>query len=585
MIRSKTKNTICSTAGVILSGVWLFVLRRTDAFFSPYVLVFTLAAVGYILPSVKQTAYSRHERIILSVFALVLSLAVTLASYALYLFPPESLSRPLRILFRLKGVIILTLGGFAAFCGALRFLSSLSFKPSDARMSPGALFLISAGVFAAVYLSVLFLAKYPGILTEDSISQIEQGLSGIYSNHHPVFHTWIIRFFILSGQKLLGSVTAGVMLYSVFQVLVIACCFGYVISTLRIMKAPRAFVIIAAVLYAALPFHIMYSFTMWKDILFSAGMAVFLVTLFRILALRRAGFAACTGLFISGLAICLLRSNGFLAFLLSVPVFAIMFGRRRKGICAVLLLCLACSFVLKNTVLSAMGIKGADTVESLSVPVQQIARVISEQPGMLTDDELALLEKVVDVSKVQGCYTQFISNPVKDLIRETGDQQYLVQHKLEYLKLYVRLGVKYPLQYIAAFADETKGYYNSGYDFWVIADEITPNSSGIERHTLCPAFESVFNSFTAFFDTCPFLQLFRSIGLWVWAAATVLYVSIKKKNAAGAFLSVPLLAMILTLLAATPVFAEFRYAYAVFCCLPFLVSAAYYVKSEDTPNG
>lgn len=41
------------------------------------------------------------------------------------------------------------------------------------------------------------------------------------------------------------------------------------------------------------------------------------------------------------------------------------------------------------------------------------------------------------------------------------------------------------------------------------------------------------------------------------------------------FLPVPALSVIATLLIATPVYSEFRYAYSVFCTLPFLLAMTF----------
>ena len=77
-------------------------------------------------------------------------------------------------------------------------------------------FILSALCIAVVDCAVLFLADYPGILTEDSISQIEQLLSGVYSNHHPYYHTQLIRLCISAGLRLFGTMNAAVAVYSVF---------------------------------------------------------------------------------------------------------------------------------------------------------------------------------------------------------------------------------------------------------------------------------------------------------------------------------------------------------------------------------
>ena len=55
----------------------------------------------------------------------------------------------------------------------------------------------------------------------------------------------------------------------------------------------------------------------------------------------------------------------------------------------------------------------------------------------------------------------------------------------------------------------------------------------------------------------------------VWALLAVVAVNVVNRKKEF-FLTVPIVAVILTLLIATPVFAEFRYAYAVFTTLPFV---------------
>ena len=62
--------------------------------------------------------------------------------------------------------------------------------------------------------------------------------------------------------------------------------------------------------------------------------------------------------------------------------------------------------------------------------------------------------------------------------------------------------------------------------------------------------------------------------LFTWLTLLVSYLGFKKKDKLTLFLTVPCMAIIMTLLIATPVFAEFRYAYSLFCCLPFLGAIA-----------
>ena len=66
-------------------------------------------------------------------------------------------------------------------------------------------------------------------------------------------------------------------------------------------------------------------------------------------------------------------------------------------------------------------------------------------------------------------------------------------------------------------------------------------------------------------------MLFLCIGFYVWIVLVLLFISFIRKDKTGMFILIPVLAIICSLLISTPVYSEFRYAYALFCCLPFMV--------------
>ncbi|MCR5233446.1 MAG: hypothetical protein K6E53_06000 [Lachnospiraceae bacterium] len=51
-------------------------------------------------------------------------------------------------------------------------------------------------------------------------------------------------------------------------------------------------------------------------------------------------------------------------------------------------------------------------------------------------------------------------------------------------------------------------------------------------------------------------------------------IALLRKDKVGAFVSLPILAVVASLLVATPVFSEFRYIYAAFCTLPMVMAIA-----------
>lgn len=60
-----------------------------------------------------------------------------------------------------------------------------------------------------------FLYQYPGIMTPDSINQLEQVLHVIpYSNHHPWVHTLLISVFYHLGYLLTGNMVTAMSFYT-----------------------------------------------------------------------------------------------------------------------------------------------------------------------------------------------------------------------------------------------------------------------------------------------------------------------------------------------------------------------------------
>ena len=67
-----------------------------------------------------------------------------------------------------------------------------------------------------------------------------------------------------------------------------------------------------------------------------------------------------------------------------------------------------------------------------------------------------------------------------------------------------------------------------------------------------------------------------SIGLCFWIIALFSFIAVKKaKDIKAIYLYVPVIGIWLTMMIASPVFAEFRYVYGAFTCLPLLIIFPY----------
>jgi hypothetical protein len=350
-----------------------------------------------------------------------------------------------------------------------------------------------------------------------------------------------------------------------------AACFAFAIMTFAQMKIPRGALLLAVAYYALMPYHIMYSFTMWKDVMFGGFVLLFVLCMLRCLARTGNVILNQIVLAVSALGMCLFRSNGFFCFVLITLCFLVLF-RKEKRLLLIMLCVIGVSFFMKHTVLSALEISQPDTVEALSIPVQQIARAIVEHND-LTEEEREVLGQVAELDRVPEVYLDYKSDPIKALIRASGNKSLITEQPADFIKAYVTIGLRHPMTYVKAWVDQTKGYWNGGYHYWWWSDEVKENDFGIQRTVVSEKLNRLFDDYLWLYEQMPVLQLFVSIGLFVWIDLLMLYVGLIRRDKYGIFLSVPVLTIVLSLLVSTPVYSEFRYVYALFCVLPAVVVA------------
>lgn len=569
----KIDSRLLAVIQAVLIMCWLSVLKDTDSRHSIYSLLGILAIFSMCDNHRDQRLLSRGQCLSCGLLSGLFSGAVALANYAVFeqVRDPVYVSAATNRLQNLLNLAVCLAGGcVVAYQILTAMLARLPLKrEKDDRSRPGMVFLISFAAVVLIDLVYLFLDEYPGHVTPDSLDQIIQGYQGTYINNHPFWHTYWIKLVLTLGYGLFGSANGAVALFSVLQILFMAACFAYALMTLYQAGVPKWCVAVGWGLYALLPHNIAMSITMWKDVPFAGGCLLFVVALYRLLAsLDRKDPVACLLLAIGAVILSLSRNLGaFLvlaACLLGLPV---LWKRSKTVVCllaAVVVICI----LLTGPVLTAAGVEGTDFTESLSIPLQQLARVVYDGCP-LTDEETELLNRIFDLEEIPQLYTGWLSDPIKLEVRE-NDIGYFRENIGDYGKLWVRLGLKYPAEYVKAWVDQTKGYWNGGYDYHQYAEMVEENAFGIAKTS---GNNIVAKLIYLYFGLTRHFIIFEpllSIGLQVWILMGCGFVNLLKKRKEW-LLSIPALCVIAALLVGTPVYAEFRYAYAVFLTCPFVL--------------
>ena len=221
-------------------------------------------------------------------------------------------------------------------------------------------------------------------------------------------------------------------------------------------------------------------------------------------------------------------------------------------------------------------IKQPDFVESLSIPVQQIARVISNGEA-LTDSQYSKLSCYINIDKITETYTTSVSDGIKNLIRESGNE-YLETHKTDFLSLWFSIGSDHPKAYFDAFVDQTVGYWYPDVYYTVGLDEgIYPNEFGLSwqpvlKGSIIIKLKEIMFKLQ---EIIPLYGLLWSMGMIFWTILVTVAISLHRKRPANVLIAIPAIAIVITLCMATPVATEFRYSYALFYSLPLYIAAAF----------
>ena len=438
-----------------------------------------------------------------------------------------------------------------------------------------------------------FLHEYPAIMTPDSLNQYAQVI-GAYelTNHHPVIHTMIIGFFYHMGLNLTGNVHFGLASYTIIQMLFMAWVASYVIKTLQLAHIKTSICAVVICFYAFIPYHGIYAVTMWKDIPFAGCMTLFAASLLRF-QLRNPSnndsvklkLSECFTLLVpyifAGFMLCLLRTNGWYAFLLSLPFILYWNRNQLKLIIPVHFILLTLVLFVKYPCMNIYEIKQADFVESLSIPVQQIAKVLANREP-LTEDQLLKLEHFMDIEQARLVYQPDVSDNIKNLIRSTGNE-YLESHKGEFFSLWLSIGLDHPKAYFDAYISQTNGFWYPDVSYEVgLADGIYPNEWGLNWQPILRG-SIVIKMRELLFklhDLIPLYGFLWSIGGMFWTILLSQCISIRNERPVGFLIAIPAIALVLTLCIATPVATEFRYAYSLFFGLPLYLLVPFVRKTK-----
>lgn len=503
------------------------------------------------------------------IFCLILSLTHVLG-FNVFLTRSNYNISVLRQMLTFKTLIDITGLFLFLYCFYSQYIDkviSFSFLKKNSKITNKKVFLFSF-VFILLCWLPYYLVLYPGILTNDSKAQFLQFVNGlkISSDHHPVVHTLFMWICYRVGDLFFDDPVNITGFVSFVQMILMAGIFSYFITWLNSLKLNIKIIIFSILVFALSPIHAYYSVTMWKDILFGGFVLLFIIFLIK-MDTKKFDFFMMIKFIILSLLVLFFRNNALYMYLFLVPFTFFHYKGFRLKISSCLVISLAFFFLIKGPVFSHFGIRKSASSEYISMPLQQIGRMAKKNVSF-KDEQINLINNVIDISILSSVYNPSNCDPIK--FNPNYNILAFNENKLTYFKLWFDLVIEHPSVAIEAYLNSTLGYWYSNVDYWATVDVVEKNDFGVYRS---PKLGGIFDKYVHNITSrqLPIISLQWSIGLCVIFLFSFAFIIFLKREYFKLFYFIPLFGIWITMMVASPVFAEFRYVYSFFTCLPLFV--------------
>lgn len=301
------------------------------------------------------------------------------------------------------------------------------------------------------------LSIFPGAFSYDALSEWQQVRDGALTSHHPVLHVLLLGGLVEGVHTLTGSYNAGIAIYTVIQMLLLANVFAWTIRFLQDFKIPVPFQAATLLFYGLSPVVQLFAVCATKDVLFTAAELLFFLYTIRLLAdkerffrsrRQQAGFAA------SALFTMILRNNGLYIVLFMLPVLLLCTWAYWKKYMVLLVFILLPYWCYTGPLYHMLDITPGGVEEMLSVPIQQMARVHKYDYASLEPQDLELLYQILPKENLDSYRAS-----VSDFVKKGFQREAFDEHKKEFIHLWIKWGLEHPLTYINSFLLNTV-------DFW-----------------------------------------------------------------------------------------------------------------------
>lgn len=452
-------------------------------------------------------------------------------------------------------------------------------------MTRGSILKLSA-VFIAVYM-IYLIVFYPGVCNYDTINQINDLITGdaplpfswiggqeeiscLMNDHHPIFDTLVFTFFYKIGEHL-GSLNLGMFIYTTLQIVLTSFSFSFMLCSMSKWKGEVKAVQQTGFLFLLLcPFVPMFVICMVKDSLFGF-LFVLYVTFYILILIEESKKKYLVYIIILSLLLALTKKTGIYQILITdlLLLFPKDIHRDIKKVALVVVSMIIPSLIIfvlfPKVIFPQFNIYPGGKQESMGFMLQQVSRVVCEHEDELSDEELAVIDKMITIEDIKEYYENKKIDTVKDHFNFYATDDEVKAFK----KTWLKLGMRYPGSYVNATV-EVSGY------FFVPSKKIgtyqlVPSESiGIKNPDSFQKWREAFAEVFGFIDSFPGISFLFTLALYCFMIPAAAVIKCVQDRSFRKFLCImPALVCCLVLIVCPVAYG--RYALPHFYILPLML--------------
>ena len=451
-------------------------------------------------------------------------------------------------------------------------------------------FISSFIIILICYIPIIYIF-YPGVLNGDAFDEIRQfnhtytwsvsyinliDESVFINSHHSAFHT-----VILGGLfKLFGSNKFAVFMISSIQVIIQSLVLAYSIRLMNKLNVNYSLRIIVLLFYCLFPMISINSIGIYKDIIFSIIMLLYICFLIEYIYLKEHRLLL---IILTSILLVLLSNKGIYV-LLATTLYLLFQKRNKKELIFIFIIPIVFYFGYQKLLLPKLKVTPGSIQETLSLPIQQVSSVVVYNEKSLTKKDKQIISSLLEYDKIKERYNSTTVDPIKNHF----NKNYTNKQIKDFLKLWVRLFFKNKKVYINSFGSLYCNYLNYSHNngvVYYVSDESTEDEFKVDglynkvKQTHIKTIKKV-KEINLFIRKMPIIGMLYNISFYIWSSIILMIYLIKEKKYKELVTFIPVLIIILFCFV-SPVNGNKRYIYPIVYSLPMLITYVTVLKYKE----